>query len=139
MTAAKIYRPDGSVYVPAYKATPRPSFAPFDFINGERMGGLGDDYVVVPAVRWADTPVLDIAMARTKQAMAGYRLSDVQAEILIQEYYSQDLLLVLIAVWGKAPGRATWQWHYVATPIDIKGATKVDLVLAGRWKAQTKH
>jgi len=135
---AKLYRPDGTVYMPAFKAG-RPTCAPFDTVKGEVIGDLGQDYVVVQPHKWADTPVLDIAMARTKDAMKGYRLAPVQAEMLIQEYHAADKLVVVVAVWGKAPGKATWQWHFTTTVIDIKGRTKTDLVLTGRWKAGTRH
>lgn len=125
--------------MPAFKATPRPLSAPFDFVRGEVIGDLGHDYVVTPAHRWADTPVLGLAMERAKTALNGYRLSDVQAELLVQEYHRDDKLVVVVAVWGKAPGKATWQWHYVTTALEVKGPTKAALVLAGRWKVSAKH
>lgn len=136
---ARLYRPDGTSYLPAFKAAVKPTHAPFDTVKGEVVGDLGNAYVVVSPTKWADTPVLDMAMARTKDAMKGYRLAPVQAEMLVQEYHAADQLAIVVAVWGKAPGKATWQWHYTTTVIEIKGRTKADMVLAGRWKAGTRH
>lgn len=135
----RIFRPDGTSYSPTTPATVKPPHPPFDQIRGETFEGLGDDFVVVPPTRWMDTPVLDIAMDRAKKALTGYRLAPIQAEMLVQEYHSRDILLIVVAIWGKAPGKLAWQWHYVATPIEIKGETKVDLVLSGRWKTSTRH
>ena len=135
----RIYRADGTHYTPSMPATARPPHAPFNTVAGERVEGLGDDYVVVPASRWMDTPVIEMAFDRAKEALKKHRLAPMQAELLVQEYHSRDILLVLIAVWGKAPGKAAWQWHYVPVPFDITGETKVSLVLAGRWKSGTRH
>ena len=135
----KLYRPDGTVHIPTQPSIAKPPYPPFDRTRGEKIGELGEDYVIVEPSKWADTPVLDLAWEQTRQALKGYRLASIEAEVLIQEYHARDELAVVFALWGKAAGKATWQWHYVPTVIEIKGETKALMVLAGRWKAGTRH
>lgn len=120
-------------------AKARPLYAPFNRETGETIEGLGHDYVVHPMADWMDTPVIAMAMERAVKAYKEHTIPQQMPEILIQAYHSTDKLVVVIAMWGKAPGRATWQWHYVTTVFDITGELKVQLVLAGRWRSSTRH
>lgn len=135
---AIIYGPNGEAITPRALATHLPAVKPFNQ-QGEHIDELGDDYEVVQPFKWMDTPVLEMAMAEAKHALREHKLSTVKIEMQIQEYHSRDMLLVIVAAWAKAPGKATWQWNYVPVRFPIVGQLKANLVLSGRWKTSTRH
>jgi len=102
-----------------------------DKVNGERLDGLGDNYVIVPWRKWADTNIGEAAIteARRRFQNSGAMLPIIITEddILVQEYPLTGQLLILVARWiaGK-PVFSPWVCKFPPETI-------AELRVAGRW------
>lgn len=140
-----LIRPDGTPLRSEPLIVP-PQTKPLDHERGEVVGGLGDDYVVVPLAKWADTPLIDMAVKAahkvftrkaTNTTIPALRYNE--ETILVQEYHAQDRIAVIIAAWGRQMGMRHWGWLYHTTTFKIEGTLKSQLVASGRWKPATRH
>lgn len=138
----ELIKPDGT---PLRETAPNlivpATVRPFDTTFGEEIGNLGDDYVVVPVSRWADTPLIDQAysVARKVFRRRATNINVVNEQwtadnVLVQEYRRQDRIAVVFAHWARQMGMRKWAWLYHTTVFKIEGDLKRSLILAGRWK-----
>lgn len=138
-----LVRPDGS---PLAGIAPRPTGAPFDRVNGEEIGDLGRNFVVAPLSKWANTPLLDVAMERamrvwqrkaTNTTIA--RLQFDEDTILIQEYHDRDLLMIVNAQWGRQMGMRNWGWLYFRYPLHLAADLRAHLVMQRMWPSRKER
>jgi hypothetical protein len=104
---------------------------------GEKLGDLGDDYVVVPPHKWADTPMWHKAASAAAAAfvkagaMAPVRF-DADA-VLVQEYHAIDTLVFVFA------RHIAGQEYFHPVTIEFPPEAAAHLRLIGRWPKPAKH
>lgn len=109
-----------------------------DRVNGEKLQGMGDEYVVVPVQKWRDTSFWAIAMAKAAEsfvaagAMLPVHIGDDQ--VVVQEYHGRKPALAFI--FGRT---IAGEPHYHPHVFDLSPAIIAELTTAGRWKKPRRH
>lgn len=115
---------------------------PLDHQAGETLDALGQDYVVVPLSKWADTPIWAEACRRADQVFRKASISTPifsEQTVLVQEYHAQDRLAFIFAHFGRKAFQRTPNWLFYPCVVKLTPPLKAHLVLTGRWKSPTRH
>lgn len=99
--------------------------------KGERIQGLGEDFVVVPTSRWTDTVLFqeayDNAVKSFEQSGALIPIRIEDTEIMVQEYPKDNKLLFLF--YRQIRGRD----HYYPFVFNLPPPMVAELRTIGRW------
>lgn len=115
---------------------------PFDRELGETIPALGANYVIVPTMKWRDTPIWYEACARAEKAFrkAGVSVPTFSDDTtLVQEYHGDDRIVLVFAHFGRKAFQKAPNWLYVPIVVKLTPPLKAHLVLTGRWKTATRH
>ena len=100
--------------------------------HGEIIKAYGMDFVVVPLMKWADTPMFLEAYANGLRIMRkrfkGLERFD-PTEILVQEYHKAGRLLFIFH--KRTPGSG--KDYYAPVPVMLSPDLMNEMIMCGRW------
>lgn len=109
-----------------------------DHMHGEKLSGMGDEYIVVPAAKWADTPFWAIAYAKAVESFAKagamHPIHIGEDQVLVQEYHGAKPALAFI--FGR---EIAGEPYYHPHVFELSPKIISDLVATGRWKKMRRH